>query len=73
MKDDRKTELNRALQAIRQWLSADSIYQRMDYQGEKLKPHEHKTRVSFIRNALTASELISALLKEELERVDERN
>ena len=69
MKDDRKTELNRALQAIRRWLSEDIIYQRMDYHREILNMREHEVRVSLINDAITASKHITALLQEEMERV----
>lgn len=70
MNDNRKTELNKALQVIRRWLSEDIIYQRADYHRKKLKPREHETRISLIKDAITASERITALLQEEMERVD---
>ena len=72
MKDDRKTELNRAIQTIRRWLSEDIIYQRMDYHRDSLNPREHEVRVSLINDALTASKHITALLEEEKERVCEQ-
>ena len=70
MKDNKKTELNKALQVIRRWLSEDIIYQRMDYHRDKLNPRERDVRVSLINDAITASKHITALLQEEKERVD---
>lgn len=72
MNDPRKMELHKALQVIRRWLSEDIIYQGVDYHGEKLNPREHEVRVSLINDALTASQRISILLQEEMDRVSRR-